>query len=457
MHVKSLIVLGAAAAGMAGLALGSWGTESAAQGASLRGARALHSTSLSTLRQPGSLPDPKRAAGSDLVPEIENIVVVMMENHSFDNMLGMLGRGDGFPLDARGTPKAACPDGKGNLVHAFHMPSDCQTDGVGNDWNTAHRSYDDGTNQGFVIASTGESMGYFLDSDMPFTWGLARTFPIADRWFCSVLGQTDPNRRYLISATSLGLINDSFPTALPPNGTIFNTFNKYDISWREYYSDVPTAGVYLPLFSQPAVSENLVKIDQFFTDAGSGSLPQFSLLDPNYTIQSEENPQDVQYGDQFLAAVVNAVLSGPQWSKTLMIWTYDEWGGWYDHVPPPAAVTPDDVPPDLPPGSLPGTFARYGFRVPGGVISPYAKKDFVSHTVYDHTSILKTVETKWNLPALTRRDANAHDLFEMVDFTAKPQFLHPPVLPDPANPAASYNCLLTGPGQIPPPSAVTPA
>ena len=98
---------------MAGLALGSWGTESAAQGASLRGARALHSTSLSTLRQPGSLPDPKRAAGSDLVPEIENIVVVMMENHSFDNMLGMLGRGDGFPLDARGTPKAACPDGKG--------------------------------------------------------------------------------------------------------------------------------------------------------------------------------------------------------------------------------------------------------------------------------------------------------------------------------------------------------
>jgi phospholipase C len=442
---------------MAGLALGSWGTEAAAQGTSLRGARALSSTTTgSALRQPGSLPNPKRAPGSDLVPEIENIVVVMMENHSFDNMLGMLGRGDGFPLSAKGTPRAACPDGDGNMVHAFHMPSDCQTDGVGNDWNTAHRSYDDGTNQGFVIASTGESMGYFLDSDMPFTWGLASTFPIADRWFCSLLGQTDPNRRYLISGTSLGLVNDSFPAPLPPNGTIFNTLNKYDISWREYYSDVPTAGVYLPLLGQSAISENLVKIDQFFTDAASGSLPQFSLLDPNYTIQSEENPQDVQYGDQFLADVANAVLASPQWPKTLFIWTYDEWGGWYDHVPPPAAVTPDDVPPDLPPGSLPGSFARYGFRVPGGVMSPYAKRDFVSHTIYDHTSILKTVETKWNLPALTRRDANAHDVLEMVDFSAKPQFLHPPVLPDPANPARSYSCITTGPGQIPPPSAVTP-
>ena len=447
-------LLGAAATGMAGVALGSWASEAAAQS----GGRQARLTSVrSALRHPGSLPDPRRPAGTDLIPEIEHIVVVMMENHSFDNMLGMLGRGDGFPLNAKGKPMDACPDGKGNMVHAFHMPSDCQTDGVGNDWNVAHRSYANGTNQGFVEASSGESMGYFLGSDMPFTWGLASTFPIADRWFCSVLGQTDPNRRFLISGTSLGLVSDSFPSALPPNGTIFNSFNKYNISWRDYYSNVPTIGVYLPLLGQSAISENIVKIDQFFTDAAAGSLPQFSLLEPNYSIQSEENPQDVQYGDQFLSDVVNAVLASPKWSKTLMIWNYDEWGGWYDHVPPPAAVTPDDVPPDLPSGSLPGSFDRYGFRVPAGVISPYAKKDFVSHTVYDHTSILKTVEKKWNLPALTRRDANAEDVLAMVDFTSKPQFLHPPKLPDPANPVGSYSCMTTGPGQIPPPSAVRPA
>jgi phospholipase C len=140
-----------------------------------------------------------------------------------------------------------------------------------------------------------------------------------------------------------------------------------------------------------------------------------------------------------------------------MIWTYDEWGGWYDHVVPPAAIAPDDIPPNLPAGYLPGGFDLYGFRVPAGVISPYAKRDFVSHTIYDHTSILKTVETKWNLPALTRRDANASDVLDMIDLHAAPAFLSPPTLPDPANPAGSYTCLATGPGPIPPASAVRPA
>ncbi len=337
------------------------------------------------------------------------------------------------------------------------MPSDCQTDGVGNDWNTGHRSYDNGTNQGFVEASTGESMGYFLDSDMPFTWGLARTFPIADRWFCSLIGQTNPNRRYLISGTSLGSVSDVYPLELPPNGTIFDSFNKYGITWREYYSDLPSVGVYIPLLGEPSITEHLFKIDQFFTDAAAGTLPQFSFIEPNYSAQSEENPQDVQYGDQFLADIVNAVLTSPQWPKTLMIWNYDEWGGWYDHVPPPAAIPPDDVPPNLPPGSLPGAFDRYGFRVPAGLLSPYSKKDYVSHVVYDHTSVLKSVEMKWNLPALTRRDANANDVFDMVDFSVKPEFLRPPALPAPANPADSYTCLTAGPGQIPPTSAVTSA
>jgi phospholipase C len=444
-----------AAAGTTGLVLGGRALVDPDRPTSQRLSRARLASA--AIRQPGSLPNPAARPGTEHLPEIKNIVVVMMENHSFDNMLGTLGRGDGFPLGPDGKPSASCPDGKGDLVHAYHMPSECQTNGVGNDWNTGHRSYDNGTNQGFVIASTGETMGYFTASDMPFTSGLATTFPIADRWFCSALAQTDPNRRYLFSGTSLGLINDSFPTELPPNGTIFDSFNTYGISWKDYYSDNPTPLVYIGLAGKPSITDKFVKIEEFFHDAEAGTLPQFSLLDPNYTVTSEENPQDVQYGDQFLAEVVNAVMRGPQWSKTLMIWTYDEWGGWYDHVPPPAAIPPDDVPPDLPPGSLPGGFDRYGFRVPAGVISPYARRDFVSNTVYDHTSVLKTVETKWNLPALTRRDANATDVLAMVDLKAKPAFLTPPRLPDPANPALSYRCLATGPGQIPPPSAVTPA
>jgi phospholipase C len=452
--VSRRTLLGATAAGASGLVLGHAGLGSRARRATSGGERQAWLTS-AAIRQPGSLPNPSVRPGTEALPEIEHIVVVMMENHSFDNVLGMLGRGDGFPRGHDGLPTAACPDGKGGLVHAYHMPSECMTDGVGNDWNTGHRSYDNGTNQGFVTASTGESMGYFTGSDMPFTWGLAKTFPIADRWFCSAMAQTDPNRRYLFSGTSLGLINDSFPTELPPNGTIFDSFNKYGISWKDYYSDSPSPLVYISLGAKPAITDKFVKMEEFFTDAAAGTLPQFSMLEPNYTVSSEENPQDIQFGDQYLSDVVNAVLHGPKWPKTLMIWTYDEWGGWYDHVPPPAAIPPDDIPPDLPPGSLPGTFDMYGFRVPAGVISPYARTDFVSHTVYDHTSVLKTVETKWNLPALTRRDANATDVLAMIDLRSKPAFLTPPRLPDPANPATSYSCLATGPGQIPPPSAVT--
>ena len=446
-----------AAAGATGVVLG--GEAASSSPGRLARQRSRHRAWLSSnaIRQPGSLPNPRLAPGTETLPEIKNIVVVMMENHSFDNLLGMLGRGDGFPLGHDGLPSAALPDGHGQLVHAFHMPSDCMTNGVGNDWNAGHRSYDNGTNRGFVEATTGETMGYFLGSDTPFTWGLARTFPIADRWFCSALAQTVPNRRYLFAGTSLGVISDVYLTELPPNGTIFNSLNTYGISWKDYFSDGPSPLMWLGLSHQPSVTDKFTKMADFFTDAEAGTLPQFSFLEPNYSVQSEENPQDIQFGDQYLSDVVHAVMAGPQWPHTLMIWTYDEWGGWYDHVPPPAAIPPDDVPPDLPPGSEPGGFDRYGFRVPAGVISPYARPGYVSHTVYDHTSILKTLETKWNLPALTRRDANATDVLAMIDLTSKPAFLRPPRLADPANPAVSYTCLATGPGPIPPPSAVTPA
>ncbi len=410
------------------------------------------------LRAAGSLPFPNVAAGTDQVPEIEHIVVVMMENHSFDNILGLIGRGDGFTIGPNGQPTAKNPDGQGNYVHAFHMPNECQTKGVGNDWKVTHEAYDGGTCQGFVTSTTAEAMGYFTKEDLPFTCGMASTFPIADRYFCSVMGQTYPNRRYLISGTSLGLINDSFPMELPPNGVIYEQFNKYGITWKDYYSDQPTLGVYIQyLEGGNPLTKGVVMIDEFYADAAAGNLPSYCLVEPNYDESSEEDPQDIQFGDQFMGKVVNAVMSSPNWPTTMLIWTYDEHGGYYDHVPPPLAIPPDDIPPNLAPGDPPGGFNQYGFRVPSGVVSPYAKKNFVSHTVYDHTSILKTVEEKWNLPALTRRDANASSLFDMLDLKAKPTFLKPPKLPAAANPVAKEGCLVTGPGTIPPPSAVTKA
>jgi phospholipase C len=402
---------------------------------------------------PGSLPNPEAPAGMDQVPEIEYFTVVMMENHSFDNILGMLGRGDCFLKDANGRPAITLPDGHGNLVRAFHMPSECQTNGVGQNWNLAHHSLVDG-NRGFVEGSTGEALGYFRGEDLPFTWDMARKFPIADRWFSSLLGQTDPNRRYLMAGTSLGQIADQLNDDLPPNGTIFDLLNRYGITWKDYYSNLPSIGVWLPLLSEPAITTNINTIDRYYADATAGTLPQFSFVEPNYSVSSEENPQDIQFGDQFLASIVNAMMAGPQWHKSMLIWTYDEWGGWYDHVAPPAAIPPDNVRPVLSPNQVSGRFNQYGFRVPAGVVSPFANRDFVSHTVYDHTSVLKTLERKWNLPALTRRDANANDLFDMVDLQSPPTFATPPILKAPANPALTEGCLATGPGKIPPRRAV---
>jgi len=414
-------------------------------------------TPASRVLLPGSRPYPRLAVGADTIPEIEHIVVLMLENHSFDNILGMLGRGDGFALDSQGNPTATNPYGA-QVLHAFHMPTPCQlVNQPSNSWDASHLSYDDGTCQGFANNAGGPvSMGYFDATDLPFTYGLAKTFPINDRYFSSVMAQTFPNRRFLISGTALGIVADSLPSTLPPRGVIFQELSKHGISWRDYHASLPSLATYLPLAQDRSLQSNLVNVDQFFVDARQGTLPAFSLVDPNFDEDSEENPQDIQYGEVFLAQVVNALMASPLWEKLLFIWNYDEHGGYFDHVPPPAAIAPDDVPPDIKvPPDQPGGYDRYGFRVPMGIVSPYSKPDYVSHVVSDHTSILKLVETKWNLPALTRRDANASDLLDMVDLKAPPAFLDPPTLPRAADPTLRAQCTETGAGTIPPASALT--
>ncbi len=396
----------------------------------------------------GPRPFPTKAAGTDMIPEIDHIVVVMLENHSFDNVLGMLGRGDGFTLGSNGQPMATNPESNGDLVHAFHTPTPCRAFSEPDQtWNDSHMSYSNGTNQGFVLASGPSAMAYYDSSDMPFTYGLAGSFPVSDQYYSSLLGQTFPNRRYLISGTSLGMINDlpSFSDVVatvanrPPNGTIFDMLNSVGVSWKNYNYGISTLMLYPYLLTEPANFGKMVGINQFYSDAASGALPAFSLVDPdlvNFVGNSGGEGDDIQLADNFLASIVNALVKGPKWSNTLLVWNFDEAGGYYDHVPPPSAPVPDGVAPELTSSDEPGSFDRYGFRVPCGLVCPYARPGYVSHVVADHTSVLKLVETKWNLPAMTKRDAAASDLLDMVDFSSKPAFLTPPRLPAPANPSS---------------------
>ena len=313
----------------------------------------------------------------DLIPQIEHVIVLMMENHSYDNYLGMLERADGFSRGPDGKPTNSNNDANGQAVRAFHMANTCQLPRQPSQaWNASHVQYADGTNEGFVRSDSGPvAMGYWTDQDMPFYYGLASTFPVCDRWFGSVLAQTFPNRRFLLAATAMGTINNDLSIVTsgpqPPNGTIMDLLNRHTIPWRDYHTSLPSVGLYLPVLM--ANNDKVVHVEQYFADAAAGTLPAFSLVEPDYDKNSEENSDDITLGESFSAKVIYAAMQGRGWKKTLLIWCYDEHGGYYDHVPPPAAVAPDNVPPMLGPGDIMAGYDRYGFRVPAVVVSPFAR------------------------------------------------------------------------------------
>jgi phospholipase C len=457
-------------------------------------------------REPGPRPVPSLPARTDLLPQIEHIVVLMMENHSYDNYLGMLrGRGEGFPLGDDGEPAVVNEDTDGKPIRAYHLSSTLQhSKAPSQSWHASHLQWAHGTCKGFVagnqlVVPDGDaavSMGYWDQDDLPFCYGLARTFPLADHWFSSCLGPTFPNRRFLIAGTAHGLIDD-LPFDLgdyPPAGTIFDMLTRHGISWGNYHS-VPgnksmarryahhrrrmirrrllslgrslgsvTEGVQKDLQFTADVFPlgigrymlHVRSTDDLFVDAEAGTLPSFSIVDPGFDTYSEENPQDIRKGESFAAEVINRVMHGRGWPRTLLIWVYDEHGGYYDHVAPPAAVPPDDVEgrsligsptrlqrllrPVLPrvvhtaenEAEGPRRYDRYGFRVPAVIVSPYARPGHVCSEVLDHTSVLRLVEEKWNLPALTARDAAAMSPLGALDLTGPLAFLDPPSLPEPS-------------------------
>jgi phospholipase C len=395
-------------------------------------------THATRLRHPDSRPFPHLPAGYASMPEIEHIVVLMMENHSFDNILGLAGhqiasrRGtvDGLRF-AHGRPLDFNLDANGRRVYAHHAASPCQLHAKPSQaWDASHTAWDGGRNDGFVLASGDDAMWYWDKHDLPYTYSLARHFPIGQRYFCSVLAQTYPNRRFFFAGTASGSIDDKAYALTQPaaNGTIFDRFDAHGITYASYFQEIASWFILPNVRNNPSQFAKGFPIAQFFSDAAAGKLPQFTFIDPNYTTTSEENPQDIQVGERFIAAITNAILRSPNWKRTAFFITYDEHGGYYDHVPPPRAIPPDNIKPQTYPGeNAPGGYDRYGFRVPMIVVSPWAKRHYVSNVVQDHTSMLAFIERKWNLPALTLRDANADPMLDYFDFT-RAAFATPPAL-----------------------------
>ena len=403
----------------------------------------------------GALPaDTARLHGTEI--PIDNIVVLMQENRSFDHYFGQI-HFEGQKRATKVPANASNPDPtnpSGPPILRFHKTNYCETADLDHSWNGTHKEYDNGKMDGFTAQNvdstdpTGaRTMGYYDSADLPFYYALYSTFAMADRYFASTLTQTFPNRFYLLAGTSFGHIKNDFPTGDPVNDfsqrSIFNLLDEAGVTWKVYFSQIAFADEFS--YVRNHVPSMQFPIDDFYADAAAGTLPQVSFVDPIFIAQAniendEHPPSNVQVGENFVAQVINALFGSPQWPHAALFLDYDEHGGFYDHVPPPAACAPDDIPPMLSPTDEQAGFDHYGIRVPAMVVSPYARPHYVSHKVYDHTSVLRFIETRFDLPALTRRDANADPMLRLFKFS-RPAFLTPPTLPAaPEDPAQIAQC-----------------
>lgn len=347
---------------------------------------------------PGPLPNPTKVNPSK--SGIEHVIVVVMENRSFDHFLGWLPRADGIPAGLRYV------DSKGASHAVYSLGGDytgCGHNAPNNAYGTPNlTAYDNGSMGGFlrVPGNDSYSIGYYGAAELPFFAALAQAYTTCDHWFASILAETFPNRMFLWTAQTDRLSNTLSVSELP---TIFDSLSKAGISHRYYFGNIP----FLALWGLKYLTAS-ADFDDFLSDVGSGNLPAVSFLDPKFTefddgLGNDDHPHsDIRNGDAFLSQVFHAVARGPKWSSTVMIVTFDEWGGFFDHVAPPRVVTPNNLDTNLVNGA-----ALLGFRVPAVIASPFTRgNNQVDSTVYDHTAVLKLIEWRWGLPPLTLRDAS---------------------------------------------------
>jgi phospholipase C len=387
---------------------------------------------------------------------INHIVVLVLENRSFDHMLGFLYADSGnvspatnqpfegltgkeVNADAAGAPVSvsALTAGTPNVYFApgadpgeGFLATNAQLFGESNPApGTAP------TNTGFVtdFAATlkgidahrtnipgttpSDIMGIFTPELLPVLSGLARGFAVCDHWYSSVPTETFPNRAFLCAATSQGHMDDS--TSKYTSQSIFGLLSSHDLDWSIFgYSNPPLTRLNFPDTTNAAES-HFGEFTNFQAVAAAGSLGTYTFLEPSWgsSGNSQHPNYDVALGEQLIHDVYYALCNGPAWNQTLLVITYDEHGGCYDHVAPPSGA----VPPDNSAGEFGFDFTRFGVRVPTVLVSPLIAAGTVFRpsggVPLDHTSILRTVETRWGLTPLTARDAAAPDIGDVLTLT----------------------------------------
>jgi phospholipase C len=360
---------------------------------------------------------------------ITHVIVITEENRSFDHFFGHLAAA-GQP-EAEGPPAGfANPDLADAAVAPYHLTSACLPFDPPHQGADMNAGWDHGKMDGFVKNAAnglGPSstdghfvMGYYDATDLPFFYWLATTFAIADHYFAPVLGGTWGNRDYLYCATSDGVTDTGQATISAP--TIFDALDTAHVTWGVYTDGTPRQDCLGWAAGHAGVAGSAALI----SGLQSGNLPAVSFADPDGS-QDEHPTNEIHGGELWIREIVSAAVSSPLWNQLAIVFTFDEGGGLADHVAPPAACPPS---PDQ------AAFDQLGVRIPAIVVSPWAKLHSVSHVVHDHTSVLRLIESIFDLPALTARDANADALLDMFDFGCPARTN----LPSPPEPGQAQLC-----------------
>jgi phospholipase C len=381
---------------------------------------------------PVMTPDGARAATSadEHQPKtpIKHFISLMQENHSFDNYFGTYPGADGVPA---GTCMPIDPNDPSNTdcIKPYHIGNKAIED-LDHTSNTHQQEYNNGQMNGFISAfrqqgkDGKQSMGYYDDRDLPFYWNIADQYVLFDRFFSSAAGGSVRNHMFWVAGQAGATeLKDSIPTDgwgdIP---TIFDRLQESGVSWKFYiqnykpevtYRDRGTGDsaaqvVWCPLLDyarfldDPELNSHIVNLEEYFTDLENNTLPSVSYIVPSGA--SEHPPGSILAGQRFVKKLLNSLMESDSWQSSAFMWSYDDWGGWYDHVPPP------DV----------GEFG-YGFRVPALLVSPYAKKGYIDHTQLDFTSMLKFIQYNWTIEPLANRDANAQNFLDAFDFKSGPR------------------------------------
>jgi phospholipase C len=373
---------------------------------------------------------------------IDTFVVLMMENRSFDHYLGWLPGADGRNEGLSYTDNAGATKGTHRLTPDFQG---CDFLDPDHSWEGGRTEVNGGRMDGFLRADNDEfALGYYAEEDLPFIGHAAKAFTTYDRFFCSILASTYPNREYMHAAQSYGKIDNSIPEAGFqdqgfPDTTIFAALKAHGVDSRYFFNDLPVSA----LWGQKGLARS-GRVDEYYQRAQDGTLPPLSFVDPSFANEGggtsgDEHPHgDIRAGQAFMADVVHAFMESPQYKRGALFIVYDEWGGFFDHVRPPRVP---DIRSDPDPNK---DFGQMGIRIPAVTVSPYVRPGYVSHSIFGFESILKMIEYRYGIPPLTRRDAYAQNIARSFDWESKPR-LELPSLPDPPA-VAGHQCTNRPPG-----------